>query len=71
VQRNDTHPAVGIAELMRLLVGEHGMGWDGGWAITTRTFAWACHTLLSEAFEKWPVSLFHAALPRYLEASTR
>jgi glycogen phosphorylase len=67
VQLNDTHPAIGIAELMRLLVDVHGLGWEEAWEITKNTFNYTNHTLLSEALEEWPVSLFRCILPRHLE----
>jgi starch phosphorylase len=67
VQLNDTHPAVAVAELMRLLVDVHAMPWERAWETTTRTFGYTNHTLLPEALEKWPLPLFQAVLPRHLE----
>jgi len=67
VQLNDTHPAVGVAELMRLLVDEHAVPWERAWEVTVRTFGYTNHTLLPEALETWPVSLFGRLLPRHLE----
>ena len=63
-QMNDTHPSVAVAELMRILVDEEGLGWDEAWDITTRTCAYTNHTIMAEALEKWPIDLFSRLLPR-------
>ncbi len=67
IQLNDTHPALSIAELMRILLDEAGLGWDQAWSITERTFGYTNHTLLPEALERWPVSWFEDIIPRHLE----
>src|SRR5262249_18905479 len=67
IQLNDTHPALAVAELMRILLDQQKLGWDEAWDLTRRTLAYTNHTLLPEALEKWQVRLFEWFLPRQLE----
>mgnify|MGYP002246892857 CR=1 FL=1 len=64
IQMNDTHPTVSVAELMRILMDEEGLGWDEAWEVTTKTCAYTNHTIMAEALEKWPIDLFSKLLPR-------
>ncbi len=64
IQMNDTHPTVAVAELMRILMDEEGLGWEEAWEVTTKTCAYTNHTIMAEALEKWPIEIFSRLLPR-------
>ena len=70
IQLNDTHPALTVAELMRLLIDEENLDWNQAFDITKKTIAYTNHTLLPEALERWPIDMFAKLLPRHLELIT-
>src|SRR5262249_46194062 len=67
IQMNDTHPALTVAELMRVLMDDYALEWDDAWKITTSTLGFTNHTLMPEALEKWPAALLERVLPRHLQ----
>ncbi|MCG5648153.1 glycogen/starch/alpha-glucan phosphorylase, partial [Oliverpabstia sp. DFI.9.49] len=67
VHINDTHPSMAIAELMRLLMDEHGLGWEDAWKVTVNVMSYTNHTIMAEAMERWNISMMQQEVPRILQ----